>query len=131
MGPCVQSDNIIEMKGMLKEITAAMAKIAAQDERLDGMEAKNNEKNKEQDHALDVLFERVRVLDMAVGNGGETIKLKILSELTTLTRILELMNSKIFLSIVGGLVVLILVGSLIDAVYHYEFMTLILKKVPR
>ena len=128
---CMQSGNILEIREVVKEISKAMSKVAAQDERLNGMD----DKHREQDQALNLLFERVRNHDLILGKDGEAINLKIKSEVTTelkpFIRILELMNTKVFFCVVLALLGMILVGALCDIAYHNDLIKVVWNLVPR
>lgn len=130
MKECIQEQHITEIKDMLKEISKAVIQVAAQDERLDGMD----EKNKEQDKSINILYERVRVIDMVLGKDGDSLKLKIHAELMDglrpLIQILELLNSKVVLSMVSVLFALVVVGALCDLAYHIDMVKMIWKLVP-
>jgi hypothetical protein len=130
METCIQEEHIAEIKDMLKEISRAVIQVAAQNERLDGME----EKNKEQDKSLNILYERVRVIDMILGKDGDSLKLKIHKELMDglgpLIRLLEILNSKVFLSVVAIMGGMVIVGALCDLAYHNDLVKMLWKLVP-
>lgn len=123
---CAQANVIIEIRQTLAEVSKAMGMVAAQDERLKAHE----EKNREQDKSLQILYERVRSHDLVLGQEGAGIRIKVIDalepfevQIKRLERILDLICNKYFVVFCSAIALMVLSGTLCDLVYHNEFVT--------
>lgn len=105
---CEQQDNISHIHRTLdrmeetqRQLVDVLKEVAAQTVRVDNLEDKTDQHF----HDMNSLFDRVRILEIKDGK---------------IDTIINIFSNKYFVTAIAGLTAMIIVGAILDLVYHYE-----------
>ncbi len=141
MAECAQAETITDIKETLKTVAQAVNRIAVQDERMLAFDRKNVE----QDIDINGLYDRMRTIENVLGVNGDGIRMKVVDafvpfkeQIDRLEKLLNIVTSRVFVTIILSLFGIIVVGCICDLAYHsdllnmlFNWLTKLWSKVPR
>ena len=120
---CQQKESIMRIDRTLERVVAALEKVADQGARLDSLEDKGEHYYRD----LESLFSRVRDVELTLASNSPAVRQQQAEQIDSLNKKLDkvlnfmrITTSKPALYAYGAMVFMVLTGTVLDLLYHFD-----------